>query len=108
MIRRDPAAHKKSPELTTLRTEFRDPNSLPIIPAHEGHGQRAESNPSLAAGIEPMYSISDVCRVLNINRRTFERMRASGRVPAHSLLVGRRSPRWTQAEIRRWIAEGTA
>jgi predicted DNA-binding transcriptional regulator AlpA len=67
---------------------------------------RLADPPSLAGSIEPLLSIADLCRILGIDRRTFERMRAAGRVPAPSLLVGTRSPRWARATIRNWIGEG--
>jgi hypothetical protein len=56
--------------------------------------------------IEPLLSITDLCRVLGVDRRTLERMRAAGRVPAPDLIVGTRSPRWLPAAIRRWCEGG--
>jgi hypothetical protein len=62
--------------------------------------------PRLSDAVEPLLSIADVCRILVINRRTFERMRTAGRIPSPDLFVGKRCPRWAPATIRNWIAEG--
>jgi predicted DNA-binding transcriptional regulator AlpA len=72
-----------------------DPDRLRVLDPH-----------SLAAAIEPMLSIRDLCRILGIDRRTFERMRAAGRVPEPTMLVGSRSPRWFPKMIISWIESG--
>jgi predicted DNA-binding transcriptional regulator AlpA len=64
------------------------------------------AQPEAPTPIEPMLSIRDLCRILGIDRRTFERMRAAGRIPAPSLIVGSRSPRWRPEVIRTWVESG--
>ena len=67
---------------------------------------RAEP-PDAGPTIAPLLAINDVCHILGIDRRTFERMRATpGRVPEPSMFVGTRSPRWTVSTILGWIGEG--
>ena len=59
-----------------------------------------------AAQIKPLLNTEDVCKILNISRSTFDRMRAAGRIPKPDLYVGtgkRQSPRWEEKTIRRWI-----
>jgi predicted DNA-binding transcriptional regulator AlpA len=56
--------------------------------------------------IETLLTIRDLCRILGIDRRTFERMRAAGRVPEPTMLVGTRSPRWCPKVIISWIESG--
>jgi predicted DNA-binding transcriptional regulator AlpA len=58
------------------------------------------------AALEPLLTIGDLCHILGIDRRTFERMRVAGRVPAATMLVGSRSPRWRPEVIRSWIESG--
>jgi hypothetical protein len=61
---------------------------------------------TLASAIEPLLRVVDLERVLNCDRRTIERMRASGRLPQPDLFVGRRSPRWRAETVRAWINAG--
>jgi predicted DNA-binding transcriptional regulator AlpA len=60
----------------------------------------------VAADIESLLRMTDLIRVLNCSRRIVERLRSSGRLPKPDLYVGKRSPRWKPATIRRWIEEG--
>jgi hypothetical protein len=56
--------------------------------------------------IEPLLSVADLCRLLQCDRRTIERMRSAGRLPGPDLCVGRRLPRWRVETIRSWIERG--
>jgi hypothetical protein len=53
-----------------------------------------------------MITIADWLRILRIHRRTFERMRTSGRIPPPDLLVGSRSPRWRIDTVRSFCEGG--
>lgn len=57
------------------------------------------------AAIEPLLTVNDVVGILKCDRRTLERLRASGRFPSPALVIGR-SPRWHTADIRAWIEQG--
>jgi predicted DNA-binding transcriptional regulator AlpA len=64
---------------------------------------RGQGQPAM----EPMLGVDDLARVLACGRRTVERMRGAGNLPAPRLRVGR-MPRWEVAAIRQWIARGGA
>jgi hypothetical protein len=70
--------------------------------------RNGQSPEAVSAGhlIESLLTINDLLRILHINRRTFERMRAAGRIPAPTMCVGTRSPRWCPQLVRDWIAAG--
>jgi excisionase family DNA binding protein len=53
---------------------------------------------------EPLWSIADIGTYLSVNRRTVERLIASGKLPRPCVRIGR-LPRWRAIDIRRW-AEG--
>jgi predicted DNA-binding transcriptional regulator AlpA len=78
---------------------------LDVRPQRNGQSPEVVSAGHL---IESLLSISDLCCILGINRRTFERMRSAGRVPNPDLIVGCRSPRWLPSTIRRWCEGGQA
>ncbi|MGO9810707.1 MAG: helix-turn-helix transcriptional regulator [Isosphaeraceae bacterium] len=61
---------------------------------------------TMAAAIDPLLRINDLERWLACDRRTIERMRASGKLPKPDLLIGRRSPRWLASTIQAWIERG--
>lgn len=64
---------------------------------------------TLASAIEPMLTIDGLARALSCDRRTIERMRSAGQLPAPDLLIGtgrRRSPRWRPETVRAWIERG--
>ena len=54
---------------------------------------------------EPLWSIEDISMFLNVNRRTLERLRASGKFPAPAIRLGR-LPRWSPRMIREWVEGG--
>jgi hypothetical protein len=64
--------------------------------------------PVVAAGhiIEALVRIDDWVRILRIDRRTFERMRAGGRIPPPDLVLGPKSPRWLASTLERFLATG--
>ncbi len=61
---------------------------------------------TLATNVEPLLRISDLERWLACDRRTIERMRASGRLAKPDLLISSRSPRWKVSTIQAWIDRG--
>jgi hypothetical protein len=74
--------------------------------------RRPDSDPSLvksavrpAGWIEPLLSVADLVRILNVSRRVVDRMRSSGHLPPHNLTI-RKAPRWKAATIRSWIDAG--
>jgi len=63
--------------------------------------------------IEPLLTPDDLARILQCTRRTVERMRSGGLIPAPDLLLGvpgkkphGRFPRWRAQTIRQWIKGG--
>jgi excisionase family DNA binding protein len=56
--------------------------------------------------IGPLLSIEQFARVLNISRRTAERLLASGRLPKADLRLGR-IPRWRPETVRRFLDSGS-
>lgn len=58
-----------------------------------------------ASVVEPMMTIGDVVAILRCDRRTLERLRASGRFPKPAMTIGR-SPRWHATAVREWIGRG--
>ena len=55
--------------------------------------------------LEPMMSITDIAEYLCVDRRTIERLRASGRFPKPCITVGR-LPRWSPRTVREWAERG--
>lgn len=55
--------------------------------------------------IPTLLSLSDVARVLNVNRRAVERLRSAGRLPRPDLTVGRHL-RWRPETITNWVKRG--
>ena len=53
-----------------------------------------------------MCFMDDVCRALRISRRTLERMRRLGPWPIRELPVLDKRPRWSGADVERFICEG--
>ena len=51
------------------------------------------------------WGLDDLTALTGLSRRTLERERSAGRLPAPDKRVGKR-PLWTPATIRRWLAEG--
>ena len=52
---------------------------------------------------DPMLSLSDLAKILNMSRRTIERERAAGHIPRPDLVLAKRTPRWFRSSIVRWI-----
>jgi predicted DNA-binding transcriptional regulator AlpA len=63
------------------------------------------ANPSLATSIEPLVTKADLERILQIDSRTIDRMRATGKLPKPDLFLSR-MPRWKAETIRAWIEAG--
>jgi predicted DNA-binding transcriptional regulator AlpA len=61
--------------------------------------------PSLATSIEPLVTKADLERILQIDSRTIDRMRATGKLPKPDLFLSR-MPRWKPETIRAWIEAG--
>jgi predicted DNA-binding transcriptional regulator AlpA len=57
------------------------------------------------ANIEPVVTKADLERILQIDSRTIDRMRSSGRLPKPDLVLSR-MPRWRPQTIRQWIESG--
>jgi predicted DNA-binding transcriptional regulator AlpA len=62
---------------------------------------------STPTSLEPLLSIVDLTTILNVGRRTLERMLASGEFPSADLRIGK-MPRWRQSTVADWIAKGGA
>lgn len=56
-------------------------------------------------GLAPLLGIDDLVHILNVNRRTVERMRSGGQLPRADLCVGR-LPRWMPSTIETWLKRG--
>lgn len=56
-----------------------------------------------APTLETMLEINDLAGLLNVSRRTVERLRVAGKLPKPDMHVGR-MPRWSPESIRRWVA----
>jgi predicted DNA-binding transcriptional regulator AlpA len=52
--------------------------------------------------MEPLLSSEGVAKLLNVSRRTIDRLRASGKLPKPTLYVAT-MPRWKASVIRDWI-----
>lgn len=63
------------------------------------------SAPGAPTAIEPLMGVADLARVLNVSRRSVERLRSSGKLPRPDLHAGK-LPRWRPETIRRWINGG--
>ena len=57
------------------------------------------------AAPDPLWSMNDISTYLSVDRRTVERLRASGKFPAPTLVVGR-LPRWSPRTVRDWAENG--
>jgi predicted DNA-binding transcriptional regulator AlpA len=55
--------------------------------------------------IEPLLTKADLVRILQLSSRTLDRMRSTGAVPRHDLMLGK-GPRWRASTIRRWLESG--
>jgi excisionase family DNA binding protein len=55
--------------------------------------------------LDPLLSIGDLVRILNIGRRTLERMISSGEFPSADIRIGK-LPRWRRATLAAWITKG--
>lgn len=62
------------------------------------------SKQQTAPTLETMLEINDLADLLNVSRRTVERLRTAGKVPKPDMHVGK-MPRWNRETIRRWVAE---
>jgi excisionase family DNA binding protein len=60
---------------------------------------------SESIALDPLLSIGDMVAILNIGRRTLERMISSGEFPTADIRIGK-LPRWHRATLAAWIAKG--
>jgi predicted DNA-binding transcriptional regulator AlpA len=60
---------------------------------------------TLATSIEPLVTKADLERILQIDSRTIDRMRSTGKLPKPDLFLSR-MPRWKPETIRAWIEAG--
>jgi hypothetical protein len=51
------------------------------------------------------YRVAEPAAAFGLSRRTFERLRAAGRVPKPDLLVGK-VPLWSRETLAAWIKKG--
>jgi predicted DNA-binding transcriptional regulator AlpA len=58
-----------------------------------------------SASIAPLITKGDLERILQIDSRTIDRMRSSGKLPKPDLFLSR-MPRWKAETIRAWIEGG--
>ena len=72
------APHTRSPRLTGPT----DRQPIALAPG-------TKSGSTVATTIEPLLSIADLARVLNVSRRVVERLRSGGRLPSPDLFVGK-------------------
>ena len=54
---------------------------------------------------DPLLSIGDLAKFLNVGRRTLERMIAGGEFPKSDIRIGK-MPRWNRMTVAAWIAKG--
>jgi len=83
------------------------PRSVKTLGSHPLNGApaRPESKASPKLPIEPLVTIDGWTQILNVSRRSFERMRSAGLIPPPDVRVGR-LPRWRPETVRRWIEGG--
>lgn len=51
-----------------------------------------------------LLTVADLADRLQVATRTIRRMRAAGRLPKPIYVAGSQSPRWTEDQINRWLA----
>lgn len=67
--------------------------------------QRTKRQPVITQA-EAMLSLDDLAVLLGTSRRSVERLRAAGKLPKPSIVVGSRSARWSRTVIQAWIESG--
>jgi predicted DNA-binding transcriptional regulator AlpA len=60
---------------------------------------------NVAVALEPLLTMSDLGRILAVERRTIDRLRSAGKLPPPDLILGR-MPRWRRSTIDGWISRG--
>lgn len=55
-----------------------------------------------------LFTLQNIADAVQLSKRTINRLRASGALPAEDFAVGTKSPRWSQQTIATWIASGGA
>lgn len=57
--------------------------------------------------VAPMlFRLQDIADAVQLSKRTINRLRASGALPAADFAAGSKSPRWFQKTIDAWLSEG--
>lgn len=75
------------------------------MPGHDMRPRTVQKPTLTAADLsDPMLSLNDLARLLNMSRRTIERERAAGHIPRPDLVLGKRTPRWFRSTVVRWIS----
>ena len=98
------AHHPRSPEIAAEAA-----GGGPMTRLHLPTPSAPATSPPVAPiphGIEPSLTMSDVCKVRSVSRRTGERERSAGLWPKPDFFAGtgtRKSPRWRPSTIRSWI-----
>ena len=64
-------------------------------------------NTAKSISLDPLLSIGDLVKILNIGRRTLERMISSGEFPSADIRIGK-LPRWRRVTLAAWIEKGGA
>jgi excisionase family DNA binding protein len=54
------------------------------------------------APLEPLLSLDELAAILNISRRTAERLKSAGKLPTPTMFFGK-MPRWEPAAVREWL-----
>jgi hypothetical protein len=75
------------------------------LPEAAGPDKQGITGDPLAAAIEPLWTIGDICSYARCSRRWVEGQRSAGRLPRPDARVGR-CPRWRPETIRRWLETG--
>lgn len=58
-----------------------------------------------SAPLAPLLSIAELAKILNVGRRTVERMISGGEIPRSDIRIGK-LPRWNSTTVAAWIAKG--
>ncbi len=90
----------------------RPPKTSAWAPTPRAESQAAQPSAPNGNGemtIQPLLSMADLCRILQVSRSKLERLRAAKKVPPPDVdlrTVSKPIPRWRPDTIRRWIESG--
>jgi len=80
------------------------PSDAPTIAPRPPASVRAHTA-RIASGA-PLLTLGDVAELLNISKRTCERLLSSGKLPAPDVRLSARLLRWRPATLERFVASG--